>query len=371
MSFTFIDIISILGISQGIFLSISLSLIRDRNRYANQALALFIVFAVVMLTGRVLAFRFTGDLISKIAVTVDTTIFLFGPMIYLYVRRLVFQEKKKFKLHLGHFALAGIHLVYALFFWILPKDSLVQLYESGVTPLSGFVVETLGVLSFIAYNIWSFHLVGKHKEQMKEQLSYGLQVRSYVLWLLRIMALFSILWLVSFLCSYIFRVRVPGLNYTTMWVMVPVFIYMVGYFSLRQPEVFRVPFTPKSKKEKARLKPEEIKTLQKRLHYFVQEEKIYVQPDLTLKSLAVKINSSPNDLSWLLNQVYQQSFYEYVNTLRVKEVIKALDARAHQKHTLLAIAMDAGFNAKSTFNKAFKNFTGETPSQYIKRQQVA
>ena len=101
------------------------------------------------------------------------------------------------------------------------------------------------------------------------------------------------------------------------------------------------------------------------------EEELFKESDLSLKALAEKLNTSSNNLSWLLNQIYQQSFYDYINMLRVKDVLKSIDSGLHIKHTLISLAYDSGFNSKSTFNKAFKNVTSQTPSVYIKSKNVA
>jgi len=77
LTFTFIDIILFLGISQGVFLAAALRLLHNRNRHANHILSLTLLFAVLMLLGRILVFKIQGDWIGPLAILVDTTIFLF------------------------------------------------------------------------------------------------------------------------------------------------------------------------------------------------------------------------------------------------------------------------------------------------------
>ncbi len=57
MSFTLLDIILFLGISQGIFLTVTLRFVDNRNKAANDILSIVIGIAVVMLFGRVVVFR--------------------------------------------------------------------------------------------------------------------------------------------------------------------------------------------------------------------------------------------------------------------------------------------------------------------------
>lgn len=372
MTFTVLDIILFLGVSQGIFLAITLRLIDNRNKAANDILSLAIGIAVVMLFGRVVAFRIQAPWVYYVAGLVDVTIFLFGPFIYCYIRRLIFQEKPIFKLSFWHYFPAIIHIMITLAVYVASEEVTALLNEIQFLRYFWFFAEMIGLLSFLCYTIASFQLFKKHKKVMKYQVSYVLAIRRYVRWVLGAVALFTILWLASFL-GMIFKLSSISivLNYAVMWTSIPLFIYIVGYYSLRQPEIFRIPLESKTKEKKARLKPDEIQLLQKRLKFFIREEAIYKASDLSLKTLAEKLNTSPNNLSWLLNHIYQKSFYDYINTHRVQDVIESIDRGLHLKQTLLAIAFDAGFNSKSTFNKAFKHVTSQTPSEYIKSRKVA
>ncbi|MGB5820659.1 MAG: helix-turn-helix transcriptional regulator [Saonia sp.] len=370
-SFNFVDIILFLGVSQGLFLSISLRLIHNRNKSANKILSLLLLIAVLMLFGRISAFRIPEDWIWRFGVLMDTTIFLFGPLIYIYVRRLVFKEEPPFRLNGLHYIPAILHLGY--YFWTLsiPLTDFNTLYFSGKLNLMFFIVEAAGLVSFIFYWTKTFLLIRNYPKEEEKELSYHQTIFQFLKFFLVTLLIFIGLWLTSFLSTNFLRKPFAYINYVTMWISTPIFIYVVGYFSLRQPEIFRVPFQPKIKSDKNRLKPEEIQKLQKRLHYFISEEQVFLQPDITLKGLAEKLNTSPNNLSWLLNQIYQATFYDYINRHRIQEFIFKINREEHLNHTILALAMDVGFNSKSTFNKAFKNETGKTPSAFIKNGKVA
>ena len=59
-----------------------------------------------------------------------------------------------------------------------------------------------------------------------------------------------------------------------------------------------------------------------------------------------------------------KNFYKLVNEYRVEEVKKRMVNPEYKNLTILAIAYDSGFNAKSSFNTIFKESTGMTPSGY-------
>lgn len=96
----------------------------------------------------------------------------------------------------------------------------------------------------------------------------------------------------------------------------------------------------------------------------VEESKIYLNSELKLKDLAAAINCSPHDVSQVINQNLNQSYYEFINCYRVEAVKKCMTDPAYKKYTLLAIAQECGFNSKTSFYRAFKKLSGVTPIQY-------
>jgi AraC-like DNA-binding protein len=90
--------------------------------------------------------------------------------------------------------------------------------------------------------------------------------------------------------------------------------------------------------------------------------------ELTLADLATRLDSTPHKLSEVLNSEIGQTFYDFVNGYRVREVQRRIRAGEAKTLKMLALALDAGFASKSTFNQAFKKHTSQTPSDF--RQAV-
>jgi AraC-like DNA-binding protein len=114
------------------------------------------------------------------------------------------------------------------------------------------------------------------------------------------------------------------------------------------------------------LDPESSAEIQKRLIFLLDVEKIFRDENLTLLSLAEKLAITPHQLSWIINDKMNQSFSTLVNQYRVEDVKKRLADGAKNDSTILQMALDSGFSTKTAFNRAFKKFTGLTPSQYRK-----
>jgi AraC-like DNA-binding protein len=101
----------------------------------------------------------------------------------------------------------------------------------------------------------------------------------------------------------------------------------------------------------------------------MNEQKLYLNPDLTLKDLARKLNLHNNYLSRVLNEYFRQSYSDFINEFRISEAMKMLGNPDHRDRTILEIMYETGFYSKSVFNTAFKKLTGKTPSAY-RRQKL-
>lgn len=101
----------------------------------------------------------------------------------------------------------------------------------------------------------------------------------------------------------------------------------------------------------------------------MEEERIFLDPDLTLQKLARRLKIHYNHLSRIINERFGTSFNNYLNQYRVEEAKRRLADPAEKDRNILEIMYDVGFYSKSTFNTAFKKFTGESPSEYRKKHR--
>ena len=99
----------------------------------------------------------------------------------------------------------------------------------------------------------------------------------------------------------------------------------------------------------------------RRLKEAVAANRFYEDAELTLTSLAVKLNMLPHDLSRIINLGMEKSFSDFINEFRVRESARKMLDPAHDRLTLIGIAYESGFNSQRTFNRVFKEMTGKTP----------
>lgn len=98
-----------------------------------------------------------------------------------------------------------------------------------------------------------------------------------------------------------------------------------------------------------------------RLETMMRKDSLYLDPSLSLQKLSRQVGALPNQVSQTLNQEIGTSFFDYVARWRIeasKPLIMAGDA------SVLSVALEVGFNSRSTFYKAFKRETGMTPNDY-------
>lgn len=138
------------------------------------------------------------------------------------------------------------------------------------------------------------------------------------------------------------------------------------YKSLGYP-IATAPENPVTDTPEAEENNEDTAVLAERIQQFIQTEKAYLNPRLTLERFATSLEVPPRHVSLAINRCFQQNFQEYINSFRVEEAKRLLRDHIDQECTILEIAQQSGFNSKATFNRIFKVSTGVTPSAY--RQQ--
>ncbi len=102
----------------------------------------------------------------------------------------------------------------------------------------------------------------------------------------------------------------------------------------------------------------------KELDFLMKEAKMYRDPNLGLESMAKQLKISSNYLSQLVNKLSGYNFADYVNGFRIEDAKRKLRNPSFVHYTIISIALEAGFNSKSTFYSAFKKLTGISPKEY-------
>ena len=147
---------------------------------------------------------------------------------------------------------------------------------------------------------------------------------------------------------------------TIIYVIILIF-FIVIYLTLRKKR----PENKTTEKYKtSALDPDRAMEVIPELNNLMKQEKIYLDPDLTMQILAKKLKIHYNHLSQIINEHYELSYNDFINKYRIEEAKKMLIMSKESGKNVLEIMLETGFYSKSVFNTAFKKFTGMTPSEY-------
>jgi AraC-like DNA-binding protein len=151
------------------------------------------------------------------------------------------------------------------------------------------------------------------------------------------------------------------------------YISLVGYLQYQPQQLVYEETDDSSETQEAnvpsllisKMSNEELETWQHKILTVMQQERLYLNPELTLTDFAQRLETHSKLISAVINEAFQKNFNDFVNEYRVN-IFKEKVSDPRLKHlTLLAIAFECGFNSKSTFNRAVKRITGKMPSAFL------
>ncbi|HET9133395.1 MAG TPA: helix-turn-helix domain-containing protein, partial [Gemmatimonadales bacterium] len=239
----------------------------------------------------------------------------------------------------------------------------------------------LKLLSGVAYTVLTVRTVRRHHRVLRDRFST--LDRISLDWLMVLAGASVLVWGVAVAARFgeSAGAVLPGVGDHLIVVLMAAATYLIGYRGLQQAIVpvpdaqpvdsaVAVGATAPSRSDRSTLAPAVANTLQERLERVMVDQQPWRDADLTLGDLATRIGTTPHKLSELLNARIDQSFHDYVNGFRVREVQRLLLRPESSARTLLALALEAGFASKSTFNAVFRREVGQAPSVWRAAQTV-
>lgn len=112
------------------------------------------------------------------------------------------------------------------------------------------------------------------------------------------------------------------------------------------------------------LKPEDLDRLARKVSHLLENEAVFLEPDLSLQKLADRLGTTRHKLSVVINERLGGTFFQVVAAYRVRKAADELRDPANSAKTIAEIALGCGFNSLSSFNAAFRAQFGKTPREY-------
>jgi AraC-like DNA-binding protein len=367
-----ITLIILIGIGQGFFVSILLLTLNRGNKTANRLLGILMILFSLSICGFVFIRTGTYKDFPFIIGLPSTVIFLFGPLFYFYVKELTAGQFKLKKSDVFHLAPFLVLILYKIPFVLKnPDDKLASLRNIGTFD-ENLIILILQIIHLFIYIYFVKKLLNEYELKIKSAMSSldKINLRWISLGMDAFLLVFGLMTI--FIILFICGADVFSYYITIIPLLVSIIILSIGYFGLTQPIIIPPEIdNNKSKKyEKSSLTSENSEKYLSKLLITMEEEKPYLNNDLTLQKLSEMLSISPHHLSQIINEKTNQNFFDFVNYYRIEEAkILLLDKRG-ELLTILAIAEEVGFNSKSAFNIAFKKNTSMTPSQF-KKQNIS
>ncbi|MTI29763.1 AraC family transcriptional regulator, partial [Cytophagales bacterium RKSG123] len=366
--------IFIFGINISLFLSIILTLKKGKNP-ADKVLLFWLL--VITIHQWLFYLDYSGQ-ISKYGFLAGVIIpfpLLHGPFLFTYTSLLIKPLTSKNRHYWMHFLPFFLMHLYLLNFYRLPVLDKIFVLENKGIGYEAFVKINLMLIlaSGLGYILWSLRDIKKYQTNIKQQFSNISKID--LKWLQNLIYGLLFIWIVV-----IFGQE------THTFLAVTLFVLLIGVFGIKQGRIFSNQISLNTGRNSTLVKEKankEGKTITKQyqnsglneerrfsikmhLTRLMDEEKIFLDPELSLSILATKLKTQPNYISQYINEELDLNFHDYINSKRVNEFKHRIITSKYKHYKLIEVAYDCGFNSKSSFNRIFKKANGMTPSAYLK-----
>ncbi len=357
-----------MGALQGLVFGFILLRSKKENRAANTILAILLFLLSYRLIVQVMRLFGLGYYDGWYYAMLDLS-WVHGALLYFYTRALTTPDFSLLRRDWVHFVPLVLQIGSSVFV------RLQNLYWDGTR-------ESLSWLGYWGYVVWmnnpTIYVVASilivyyahRSEKLLVAVDEDLEIKAdRQKWIRRILRSFKFYFLLvlAILIVDLLVVRVAKGNtyfYFTRFYYYPFFLglavltYWIGMegFARRDQEGLV--------RRKRLSSPEKERLLQiaKALEHAMEKEKLFTNPELSINRLAEHLDVKPYLVSRCLSEIKDTKFSDYVNGFRIREVQRLLGDPENKKYTLLSLALEAGFNSKSSFNRAVKKQLGISPN---------
>ncbi len=383
----------------GIFTAFFLALIIFTKKGRNFADTLLGMWMIVIGFHLMLYYLHVAGLSYEYPLLLGTNVpipFLHGMFLYFYVKALTQEDYFESRRWMIHLVLPIFIILLHIPFYTKSNAEKIAIFENEgkgyewLSQISNILLSVSGIL----YIYITHKLLLAHKKRILNQFSN--QEKINLNWIRLLSYIMAFMWVL------IIVIKDDKIIFTAS----SIFVILIGYFGIKQVGIFtnqnNVIFdkttkldyqdqptdiietinenlfeerennevvVEKKKYAKSGLNEETALELHGRLKMLINSERCYLEPELTISDLANRLDTHPNYLSQVINDLEGINFYDYINGLRIEEFKRIVVIEENQKYTLLALAFQCGFNSKSAFNRCFKKVMGMSPSDYMKQNQ--
>lgn len=374
MRFDFWSITLIAFAAQCFLLVAMVAIKKTTNQQAKiTLLALLLVIGAVLVSNAISA-TYIYRQYPQIAGFSRGMVLLIGPLLLFYTKALLFNsfvlDWRKF----GHFIPYLLAVVIIRYQQIGVTD---QQYIKAVDDLMNGTsrADYWSGFWFVSYfiHLFSYGLLIRSTvlEIHQNNKLYQVSIEQRIKWIKLIQT--TLLALTTVFIGITLYISVTGFYTITgnfIYVLVLAFlVYAIAFKAVTQQEILSPHFELKYKTWQNNDQQSSAELIGQLMH-LLEDQKLFLDPDLTAAGVAQKLSIHPNQLSHLINQHFNRNFNDLINQYRIEEFKRIALLEKYHHYSIIGLAYEVGYNSKSTFNTAFKKFTGKTPGQYLTEQKT-
>ena len=317
------------------------------------------------------------DTVEYFKIGVFPILFIHGPLLYLYVSSLTNENFKltwKVGLHSLPVFIIGVQRTFGT------QVSMNSSPNLSVNPLYIYnnIYYTLLIISLVIYWILSLDLIIKHRKNIPYFFS-NYTAKNTLNWLVTLIILYLLLFVVVLFITYIEKLLNTDFNFlANLHVNETIFTFLLIFFGINQTAIYKkqsisfdesdldIEYGVKLTQLDSALNEKQANELTSKIIQYLNCKKPYINSEYSLQMMADDLSVPRYKVSQVINSSQKKNFFKFINGFRVEEVKKKLANPAYQHYTVLGIALECGFNSKTSFNRIFKEETGLTPSEYKK-----
>ncbi|MTI39014.1 helix-turn-helix domain-containing protein [Fulvivirga lutimaris] len=276
--------------------------------------------------------------------------FLYGPVLWFHCRSLVGDQvnfKAKDLLHLIPMVLVFIHI------W----DILLMTHEDQQVYISTHFLDRIMPINYLRASHQLIYGVVLIIFNYRNRYSLTSNEKVYLMLMCTIYFISTVL--VSWLTMFADNWR----QFIYFYFMVDTLVFIIAYLLYTDNNFLK---TLSRKYLNSSLSKSDMNRIISKIEVAFSKDELFLNRDLNLSKFAEIIDEKPHNISQTMSEVVQRNFNDHLNFFRVKHAKKLLLDSKYDHYKIESIGMEAGFNNKVTFNKAFLKYAEVTPSVYKK-----
>jgi len=358
------------------------------NRLSNRLLGLLTLFWGIILGYYALQFEGSQFHYPHLLKISDVFLLSIFPLFFLQVKYLLSKHLQFNLKDFIHFLPLLLIVLMNLGFYIKSGEEKLTVLSSGsayyftLSAIQYYIVVVQGIV----YSILALRLLSGYQHKI---MDFRSNIEKKIIRVQRTGILIGlIVWIIGII-GYHSEFLLTDIGFDPdvyIYILLVLIVFIISYSAIKSPEIFildkeLVPFEYRSGIHKPTKtdetysstvieqesgKDEQVDSTNDKLIDFIEKEKPYLNPELSLQELSDLIGEKKYFLSMVINQKYNKNFFEFINEYRINEVKERMKDPKYKNLKIISLAYDSGFNSKTSFNRVFKQVNNMTPSQYMK-----